>query len=96
MEIDKWKVAPSFDEVQACFLKIGQIKARIKVLKAQIDIATVPIKKAHPRKPWLILEATQQQHSELVQLEAELDVLEATRDFLQFHKEIYKAKGFQL
>lgn len=94
METDQWKQAPSYDDVQTCFYAIGRLKARIKLLKSEIELSTLHIKRDNPRKPWLILEATEQQQRELTQLESELDILEADRDFYLFHKEIYKSKGY--
>ena len=90
----QWSEAPNIDEVNEVFIGIGSLKARIKKLKVQIDIKSINVKKENPRKPVLVFEATQDMQKELTELEADLDVLEAKRDFLLFHKEMFKQYGY--
>lgn len=90
----QWSEAPNIDEVSEVFIGIGSLKARIKKLKVEIDIKSINVKKENPRKPVLVFEATQDMQKELTELEADLDVLEAKRDFLLFHKEMFKQYGY--
>lgn len=90
----QWSEAPNIDEVSEVFIGIGSLKARIKKLKVEIDIKSINVKKENPRKPVLVFEATQDMQKELTELEADLDILEAKRDFLLFHKEMFKQYGY--
>ena len=90
----QWSEAPDIDEVSEVFIGIGSLKARIKKLKVEIDIKSINVKKENPRKPVLVFEATQDMQKELTELEADLDILEAKRDFLLFHKEMFKQYGY--
>lgn len=89
-----WNEAPDFEEVQRTFLELGQKRAELRKLKASVQLAAIPIKKENPRKPYLVEEATIPLQEKIGILEAEIEVLEARRDFLNFHKELYKQYGY--
>lgn len=89
-----WNDPPDIEEVHNTFLKIGQTKAKIRRLKIKIDVKSIDIKKDTPRKPHLVLEATQKMQEELAELEAELEELEMKRDYLNFHKDMWRQYGY--
>jgi hypothetical protein len=89
-----WSQEPNFDEVRITFARLGIVKARIKQLRGEVELSTLEIKKNNPRKPYLIIEATQGKQQEINELEQEQMTLEAKIDFLMYWKEIYKTQGF--
>lgn len=89
-----WNKEPNFEEVYTAFTRLGIVKAKIKQLKGEVELDTLDIKKDNPRKPYLIIEATQHKHRQINELEQELSVLEAQIDFFMYWKEIYKTQGF--
>lgn len=90
----QWTQAPNIDEVHECFIEIGKVKAQIKLLRIEIEIDSIPLKKENPRKPHMILEGTQEKQRELSRLECRLDELEAQKEFLNFHRDMYKSYAF--
>jgi hypothetical protein len=89
-----WTDAPDINRVQEVFMEIGKIKARIKLLEYDIEQGAIPIKKEHSRSPHLVKEAMSDQYKLLAELEAQLSELEAEKDFMNYHKELFRQYGY--
>lgn len=89
-----WNDAPDIDEVQNVFMRIGKIKAEIRLLEYARKEKAIPIKREKSRSPWLVDEACKFEDKQIAELESTLEELEARRDFLNYHKELYKAQGY--
>jgi hypothetical protein len=89
-----WSDSPDIDEVNEVFTRIGKIKAKLKLKQTELDLKAITIKKEKSRSPWLIMEAYPDEFRDIAALEAELSELEARKEFLQYHKEMFKQYGY--
>jgi hypothetical protein len=89
-----WNTAPDFEEVHAIFLEYGNVKSSIKIAETEIELETLEIKKNNPRKPWLIVEATQEKQTNLSKLIARKEELEQLVNWYNYWKEMFRSYGY--
>lgn len=92
--MSKWDNPPDFDTVQAAFINLAVTKSKIKLLENEIAQKAMEIKKANPRKSYLIVDAFPDEHQRLAILESDREKLEGQVKFFDFWKELYKSSVF--
>lgn len=92
--MSKWSVAPDFELCETTFSRLAEVKGLIRVKKTEIKIGSIEVKKTSPRKPHLVLEATQEDEKTLAQLEAEMEELEIKVKWLDFWKDMYRSDAY--
>lgn len=81
---------PSVDEMRQLLNKRAILRGDIRVTELEIKQAEIPIRKSNPRKPELRDEATLDLQWKLVDLERELERVEAEIEYMHFYMNIWK------
>lgn len=81
---------PSIEDMHDLLSKRAILRGDIRVTEMEIKEAEIPIRKASPRKPELRDEATLELQWRLVELERELEKVEAEIEYMHFYMNIWK------